>query len=125
MEPLISSLGTMITPSFLTHLPLAPKDPILGVTEAFQADSNPYKVNLGVGVYTDEQGKLPLLRSVALAEDQINTLKTARGYLPIEGLGRYVRQVQTLVFGENSPVLQEGRLVTVQSLGGTGGLKLG
>jgi aromatic-amino-acid transaminase len=125
MDALISSLGIMIAPSFLAHLPLAPKDPILGVTEAFQADSNPHKVNLGVGVYTDEQGKLPLLRSVALAEDRLNTLKSARGYLPIEGLGRYIRQVQTLVFGENSPALQEGRLVTVQSLGGTGGLKLG
>jgi aromatic-amino-acid transaminase len=125
MHPLISSFVIMTAPSFLTHLPLAPKDPILGVTEAFQTDSNPHKVNLGVGVYTDEQGKLPLLHSVALAEDRLNTLKSARGYLPIEGLGRYVRQVQTLVFGENSPVLREGRLVTVQSLGGTGGLKLG
>ncbi|NDU85777.1 MAG: aspartate/tyrosine/aromatic aminotransferase [Ferrovum sp.] len=111
--------------SFLRTLPLAPKDPILGVTEAFQADPNGRKVNLGVGVYTDGQGRLPLLHCVAQAEDRLNQLKSARGYLPIDGLNRYNLAVQKLVFGSHSPALQSGRLVTAQSLGGTGGLKLG
>ncbi len=115
----------MASTSFLSALPLAPKDPILGVTEAFQADINPHKINLGVGVYTDEQGKLPLLRAVALAEDRLNVLKSPRGYLPIDGLARYVRQVQALVFGQDNAVIREERLVTAQSLGGTGALKLG
>lgn len=111
--------------NFLAPLPLAPKDPILGVTEAFQADTHPHKINLGVGVYGDEDGKLPLLRSVALAEDQLNALKSPHGYLPIDGLTRYARQVQQLVFGQDSPALAQRRVVTAQALGGTGALKLG
>lgn len=115
----------MAHPNFLTTLPLAPKDPILGITEAFQADTNPAKINLGVGVYGDEDGKLPLLHSVSLDEDQLNALKTARGYQPIDGMVRYTRQVQQLVFGADCPALIQRRLVTAQSLGGTGALKLG
>jgi aromatic-amino-acid transaminase len=99
---------------------MAPADPILGVTEAFVADANPKKVNLGVGVYTDDNGKIPLLECVRHAESE--RLKTAppRGYLPIDGLAAYDRAVQALVFGEESK-----NIVTVQALGGTGGLKLG
>ena len=108
------------SPSPLAAVPMAPADPILGVTEAFVADANPKKVNLGVGVYTDDNGKIPLLECVRHAESE--RLKTAppRGYLPIDGLPAYDKAVQELVFGS-----QEKNIVTVQALGGTGGLKLG
>jgi aromatic-amino-acid transaminase len=99
---------------------MAPADPIIGVTEAFLADKNPAKVNLGVGVYTDDSGKIPLLESVKRAEDL--RMKTAphRGYLPIDGLAAFDAEVQKLVFG-----IQSKSIVTVQALGGTGGLKIG
>ncbi|TAK82337.1 MAG: aspartate/tyrosine/aromatic aminotransferase [Betaproteobacteria bacterium] len=108
------------SPSPLASLPMAPSDPILGVTEAYVADKNPKKVNLGVGVYYDDQGKIPLLECVRHAESE--RLKTAphRGYLPIDGLAAYDKAVQALVFGK-----EDKRIVTVQALGGTGGLKVG
>jgi aromatic-amino-acid transaminase len=113
------------SPSLLATLPMAPSDPILGVTEAYVADGNPRKVNLGVGVYYDNDGKIPLLECVRHAESE--RLKTAapRGYLPIDGLAAYDRAVQQLVFGKDSTAIVEKRVVTVQALGGTGGLKVG
>jgi len=113
------------SPSLLASVPMAPSDPILGVTEAFVADPSPKKVNLGVGVYTDDVGKIPLLECVRHAESE--RLKTAapRGYLPIDGLAAYDKAVQTLVFGDESGAVKENRVVTVQALGGTGGLKVG
>src|SRR5258706_16220571 len=113
------------SPSLLAQVPMAPSDPILGITEAFNADKNPKKVNLGVGVYTDDSGKVPLLECVRRAESE--RLKTAppRNYLPIDGLAIYDRAVQELLFGKDSPAIQEKRVVTVQALGGTGGLKIG
>ena len=113
------------SPSLLASVPMAPSDPILGVTEAFVADPSPKKVNLGVGVYTDDDGKIPLLESVRHAESE--RLKTAspRGYLPIDGLAAYDKAVQELVFGPESSAVLENRIVTVQALGGTGGLKVG
>ncbi len=111
--------------SFLQAIEMAPRDPILGITEAYNADPNPAKVNLGVGVYTDEQGKVPLLDCVRQAENLINQRAAARSYLPIEGLASYDRAVQDLVFGADAPAVKEGRVLTVQSLGGTGGLKIG
>ena len=99
---------------------MAPADPILGVTEAFVADQNPKKVNLGVGVYTDDNGKIPLLECVRRAEEQRMKSSPHRGYLPIDGLAAYDQAVQELVFGRRSD-----RIVTVQALGGTGGLKIG
>jgi len=104
---------------------MAPRDPILGLTEAFIADKNPNKVNLGVGVYYDDQGKVPLLECVRRAERQIVEQAAPRGYLPIDGLPAYDRAVQALVFGADCAALREGRIVTVQALGGTGGLKVG
>jgi len=101
-------------------VPLAPADPILGVTEAFVADTSPKKVNLGVGVYTDDNGKIPLLECVRHAESERLKSAPARGYLPIDGLAAYDTAVQELVFGS-----QKENLVTVQALGGTGGLKIG
>ena len=99
---------------------MAPADPILGVTEAFVADTNPRKVNLGVGVYTDDNGRIPLLESVRHAESERLKSVPHRGYLPIDGLPAYDKAVQALVFGEESK-----NIVTVQALGGTGGLRIG
>lgn len=102
---------------------MAPRDPILGLNEQFNADPNPNKVNLGVGVYYDENGKLPLLQCVAAAEAQMNAKPVARGYLPIDGIAAYDKAVQQLVFGEAAT--GSGRIATVQAIGGTGGLKVG
>ena len=104
---------------------MAPRDPILGITEAFNADTNPNKVNLGVGVYYDDAGKIPLLECVRRAERQLLEKSPPRGYLPIDGLPEYDRAVQRLVFGEASAPRKENRIITVQALGGTGGLKVG
>jgi aromatic-amino-acid transaminase len=108
------------SPSPLAAVPMAPADPILGVTEAFVADTNPKKVNLGVGVYTDDNGKIPLLESVRRAEEQRLKTSPHRGYLPIDGLAAYDQAVQQVVFGKTSK-----SIVTVQAIGGTGGLKIG
>lgn len=104
---------------------LAPRDPILGLNEQFAADSRADKVNLGVGVYTDAQGKLPLLACVAAAEQQLMAASRPRGYLPIDGLATYDQAVQALVFGDDSALLGAGRVATVQALGGTGALRVG
>ena len=114
-----------MTASILADVKMAPRDPILGVTEAFNSDPNPNKVNLGVGVYYDDNGKIPLLECVRQAERQLLENSPPRGYLPIDGLPEYDRAVQALVFGADSPAIKEQRVVTVQALGGTGGLKIG
>lgn len=111
--------------SVLQSLEMAPKDPILGVTETFNADTNPNKVNLGVGVYCDDEGKVPVLESVRRAEQKLAETPLPRNYLPIDGLQAYDRAVQRLVFGDDSEAVRAGRIVTVQTLGGTGGLKVG
>ena len=108
------------SPSLLAGVPMAPSDPILGVTEAFVADTSPRKVNLGVGVYYDDTGKIPLLECVRHAESERLKSSPHRGYLPIEGLAAYDKAVQELVFGK-----EDKRIVTVQAVGGTGGLKVG
>jgi len=111
--------------SLITSVALAPRDPILGLNEQFAADPRPTKVNLGVGVYFDADGKLPLLACVTQAEAQMQAAPKPRGYLPIDGIAAYDRAVQELVFGAGSAALAEGRIATVQALGGTGGLKVG
>ncbi len=111
--------------SLFAAVELAPRDPILGLNEQFNADPNPAKVNLGVGVYFDENGKLPLLQCVQAAEKMMMEAPKPRGYLPIDGIAAYDKAVQSLVFGEASPALAAGRIATVQTLGGTGGLKVG
>ncbi len=103
---------------------MAPRDPILGLTEQFAADTRTTKVNLGVGVYFDDAGKLPVLACVAEAERQLLAAPKAKGYLPIDGIAAYDKAVQGLVFGSDSPLVREGRVATAQALGGTGGLKL-
>ena len=111
--------------SLFAGVVLAPRDPILGLTEQFVADPRPEKVNLGVGVYFDDEGKLPVLRCVAEAESQIAAAHRPKGYLPIDGIAAYDKAVQALVFGAASEVVRSGRVATVQTLGGTGGLKVG
>jgi aromatic-amino-acid transaminase len=104
---------------------MAPRDPILGLNEQFAADTNPNKVNLGVGVYFDDNGKLPLLECVQAAEKAMMEKPSARGYLPIDGIAAYDAAVKGLVFGPNSEPVTSGRVATVQGIGGTGGLKIG
>ena len=111
--------------SVLSAIEMAPRDPILGLTEAFNADPNPQKINLGVGVYYDENGKVPLLNCVRKAEALLMEKAAPRTYLPIEGLPAYDKAVQELVFGADSAVIQEKRAITAQAIGGTGALKLG
>jgi len=112
-------------PSVLATVELAPRDPIMGVTEAFNADPNPRKVNLGVGVYVDDTGKVPLLECVRRAEREIADNPSPRSYLPIDGIPAYDREVRALLFGADADVVKSGLAVTVQALGGTGALKVG
>lgn len=104
---------------------MAPRDPILGLNEAFNADARGNKVNLGVGVYCDDNGKIPLLAAVRAAEKTRLEAMPARGYQPIEGPASYNQAVQNLLFGNESPLLKDGRVVTIEALGGTGALKVG
>jgi len=111
--------------SLFSAVEMAPRDPILGLNEQFNADTNPKKVNLGVGVYFDGNGKLPLLQCVQTAEKALMDKPTARGYLPIDGIAAYDTAVKGLVFGADSEPVHAGRVATVQAIGGTGGLKIG
>ena len=111
--------------SLFSAVEMAPRDPILGLNEQFGADINPAKVNLGVGVYFDDNGKLPLLQCVQAAEKTMMAQPTARGYLPIDGIAAYDAAVKSLVFGADSEPVKSGRVATVQGIGGTGGLKIG
>jgi aromatic-amino-acid transaminase len=111
--------------SLFTAVEMAPRDPILGLNEQFAADTNPNKVNLGVGVYFDDNGKLPLLKCVQTAEKQMVDAPKPRGYLPMDGVAAYDAAVKGLVFGADSEPVKSGRVVTAQGIGGTGGLKIG
>ncbi len=111
--------------SMFTAVEMAPRDPILGLNEQYAADSNPKKVNLGVGVYYDDNGKLPLLACVRAVEEDMMKVPSARGYLPIDGIAAYDSAVKGLVFGADSEAVTSGRVATVQAIGGTGGLKVG
>jgi len=111
--------------SLFSAVEMAPRDPILGLNEQFAADANPAKVNLGVGVYYDDTGKLPLLECVQAAEKAMMDKPSARGYLPIDGIAAYDAAVKSLVFGPDSEPVASGRVATVQGIGGTGGLKIG
>jgi aromatic-amino-acid transaminase len=104
---------------------MAPRDPILGLNEQFIADPNPNKVNLGVGVYFNDEGKLPILRCVAAAEAGLLASPKPKGYLPIDGIAAYDQAVQGLVFGADHPAVNGRSIATVQTLGGTGGLRVG
>lgn len=111
--------------SLFSAVELAPRDPILGLNEAFNADPRTDKVNLGVGVYCNEEGRIPLLRAVIEAETQRAAQHASRGYLPIDGIASYDQAVQKLLFGAESPLLAAGRVATSQTIGGSGALRVG
>ena len=111
--------------NLFSSVELAPRDPILGLYETFNADTRSTKVNLGVGVYFTDEGKIPLLRAVQVAEKQILENPKSRGYLTIEGIATYNSAVQTLIFGSDSVLIRDQRAVTFEGLGGTGALKVG
>jgi aromatic-amino-acid transaminase len=111
--------------NLFSSVQLAPKDPIFGLTEAYNADQRPDKVNLGVGVYYTDEGKVPLLRAVREAEKEVVAKEAPRAYIPIEGPNPYNSAVQNLLFGKDSALIQAGRVVTAECLGGTGALRVG
>jgi len=111
--------------NLFSSVQLAPKDPIFGLTEAYTADQRPGKVNLGVGVYYTDEGRVPLLKAVLEAEKEVVAKQSPRAYIPIEGPNPYNSAVQNLLFGADSPLIQEGRVVTAECLGGTGALRVG
>jgi aromatic-amino-acid transaminase len=116
---------TVMSTSLFANVEMAPRDPILGLNEAFNADPNSAKVNLGVGVYFGDDGKIPLLAAVKQAEKTRLETQPPRGYQPIEGTPAYNGAVQNLLFGKDSELLAAGRAITCQCLGGTGALKVG
>ncbi len=103
----------------------APHDPILGLNDQYNNDIRKGKINLGVGIYYNELGEIPLLQSIHQAELAYVKCAKPRGYLPINGLKNYNYNTQLLLFGPNSHLIEEGRVITVQTLGGTGALKIG
>lgn len=107
------------------HVDFYPGDPILGLNDLYNKDARAEKVNLGVGVYYDEEGRLPLLGSVLKAEDARAKAPSARPYLPMSGLTTYNSAVQRLLFGADSVAMTEGRIATIQSIGGSGALRVG
>ena len=111
--------------NLFSSVQLAPKDPIFGLTEAYTADQRAGKVNLGVGVYYTDEGKVPLLRAVLEAEKEVVAKQSPRAYVPIEGPNPFNSAVQNLLFGADSPLIKEGRVVTAECLGGTGALRVG
>ena len=111
--------------SLFSDIHMAAPDAILGITEAFRNDPTPTKVNLGVGVYQDAQGRIPVLNSVLQAAKIWATQEDTKTYLPIDGVPGFIQANQELLFGKDSSLLKEKRVATVQSVGGSGGLKLG
>ena len=105
-------------------IPAYPGDPILTLNETFGADARADKVNLSIGVYLDDAGRIPVMAAVKSAQDQINAL-VPHPYLPMEGNRAFCAQVQALVFGQDSAARAEGAITTVQTLGGSGALKVG
>lgn len=106
-------------------LPTAPDDPILGLSEAFRRDPRAEKVNLGIGVYQDGAGTVPLLDAVRTAEEKLVAKATSRSYLPIEGHAAFRDKMEELVFGKDSSARRDGRIVSAQTIAGSGALRLG
>jgi len=119
---------TTMTPSsssVFAHVPPYPGDPILSLMEAFQQDARADKVSLSIGLYFDEQGRLPVLDCVRQAAQALSQNAVPCGYLPIEGIAPYRQLVQDLVFGADHEAVRAQRIATIQSLGGSGALKVG
>ena len=111
--------------SVFGHLDPYAGDPILSLNEAFQTDPRPHKVNLSIGIYFDDEGRIPVLASVREAEAQMLAASATKSYLPIEGDPAMRRAVQALLFGVDHPALKDGRIATLQTVGSSGGLKVG
>ncbi|KAF4530730.1 hypothetical protein B566_EDAN018759 [Ephemera danica] len=111
--------------SLFQHIPPYAGDPILALVEMFNTDPRPHKVNLSIGIYFDEQGRIPVLPSVAEAERRVVAAGGAKTYLPIEGAANFRTAVQGLLFGLEHEVVKSGRAVTLQSVGSSAGLKVG
>nr|WP_220484656.1 amino acid aminotransferase [Stenotrophomonas koreensis] len=125
MRPPPATAFTSTAVSVFAHVQQVPGDPILGLTEAYNADSRATKVNLGVGIYYDEQGRIPLLQAVRRIEEQLTAAGRPRGYLPIDGLATYTNATRELVFGKESELVAAGRVATTQTIGGSGALRVG
>jgi aromatic-amino-acid transaminase len=124
-RPHFPPLDTSTAVSFFATVEQVPGDPILGLTDAYNADTRPTKVNLGVGIYYDESGRIPLLRAVKQIEQQLAAEAKPRGYLPIDGLAAYTSATRELVFGKDSELVAAGRVATTQTVGGSGALRVG
>ena len=111
--------------SLFSDISTAAPDAILGITEAFRSDPEPSKVNLGVGVYQDAEGRIPMLRCIQEAARQWITTEDTKTYLPIDGVAAFNAANQELIFGKDSSVIKEKRSATIQTVGGSGALKLG
>ena len=111
----------------MTFLHLEPYagDPILSLNEAFQADPRADKINLSIGIYFDDAGRIPVLECVRLAEAQMLQANAAKPYLPIEGSAAMRIAVQHLLFGAEHEAVTSGRIATLQTVGSSGGLKVG
>lgn len=107
------------------HIPAYPGDPILSLFQTFQSDPEPRKVNLSIGLYYDETGMLPILDSVRAAAARVNEQVAAYGYLPMEGMASYRQALQSLIFGAGSAARRENRIATIQTVGGSGAIRLG
>ncbi|MFZ7198283.1 amino acid aminotransferase [Avibacterium avium] len=106
------------------HINAAPADPILGLGEAFKADDRANKINLGIGVYKDAKGNTPIMKAVKAAEQRLFDVETTKNYLSIDGVADFNTRTQGVLFGEHSDIVKQGRAKTVQSLGGTGALRI-
>ncbi|GAA0235284.1 amino acid aminotransferase [Marinomonas primoryensis] len=106
------------------HIQAAPADPILGLNDAYKKDPNPNKINLGVGVFKDEQGNTPILKAVKQAEERLLAEEKTKSYLSIEGAPAYRSAVQTLLFGNDHPIITKQLAQTAHTPGGTGALRV-
>ena len=114
-----------MTREYFASLEPRPDDPILGLVELYKNDPRDTKVNLGVGIYLDNEGRLPLMKAVGAAEQRLAQRGAPHGYIPMSGLPAYCAAIQKLVFGATNEAVLSGRIATIQSLGGTGALRLG
>ena len=108
-----------------THLEPYAGDPILSLNEAFQADPRTDKINLSIGIYFDDAGRIPVLDCVRDAEAQMLVANAPKPYLPMEGAAAMRREVQKLLFGADHPAVRDSRIATLQTVGSSGGLKVG
>ncbi|MGC6406013.1 amino acid aminotransferase [Bisgaard Taxon 45] len=106
------------------NITAAPADPILGLGESFKAETRDNKINLGIGVYKDSKGNTPIMRAVKEAEKRLFDLEMSKNYLAIDGVAEFNTCTKELLFGANSEIIKQGRAKTVQSLGGTGALRI-